>query len=467
MVNTKKWPIFSEKELVIGNINSKIGICTLWTPRIKFAEDISRVMNKVAVVGNLFSIYGIATLIRNFLANPNLRYLFVTGTEEGDSGKTLLNLNVDDEELLKKVFLNKEHMNRFLKQVKLIKVENGVSRIIEDSLYLDPTYEKGKFEPIFVELPEPKTEVFPSAKSGHLIRRETIAEGYIALLSEIRKFGHITGSDSEGHRRQELWELNMIITDQDPIDFESIPHPEYSTAHIEKYCEDFWKGTEPGDLAYRYGHILRYQFGEQVEAVVDAFIKKPETFRTIMSLWDPNAKEGSIVAEDPPCLVTMHPRIIGNLLHLWAYIRTNDMFSGWPLNAAALRYFQHKFLILLRVRLDRPELEIGELGVTSGSAHLYERDWLRVDSMLEEVLRKGKFLADPKGNFDITTECNEIVVKHYSPNGEELLQIFRGTNSEKLSMGIAPFISETRNALYIGRALKEAELKLEKKKTAE
>ena len=138
MADTKKWPVFSEKELVLGNLDSRIGICTLWTPRNKFADSISGIMNRVAAVGNLFSIYGIAMLIRNFLANPNLRYLIVTGTEQGDSGKVLLNLNSKDEKLLKRVYLDKEHIQRFLEQVKIIRVENiDVSRIIKDNLYLD------------------------------------------------------------------------------------------------------------------------------------------------------------------------------------------------------------------------------------------------------------------------------------------------------------------------------------------
>lgn len=459
MINKDKWPIFSEKELVIGNRSSQVGICTLWTPRNKFAEDISDLIDKIAVIGNLYSVYGIGMLIRNFLANPNLRYLIVTGNEQGDSGKVLKNL-VNEEALLGKMFLEPDHLKRFLDQVRIIEADTSVQRIIEQNLHINLSHEKKRFDPIFVELPEPKAEVFPSAQSGHLIRRETIAEGYVALLDEIRRFGHITGSDSEGHRRQELWVLHMIITDQDPTDFESIPHPEYSTEHIEKYCEDFWKGTEPNDLAYRYGHIIRYEYGNQIEEVVKAFIKKPETFRTVMSLWNPSAETGSIVSEDPPCLVTMHPRIIADKLHLWAYIRTNDMFGGWPLNAAALSYFQYKFLEVLKGRLNRPNLEMGDLDITSGSAHLYERDWLRVDSMLEEVLRKGKFRIDPKGNFKITTECDEIVVTHYSPDGKENLQTFRGTNAEKISASIAPFISETRNALYVGRELARAEIKL-------
>ena len=46
--------------------------------------------------------------------------------------------------------------------------------------------------------------------------------------------------------------------------------------------------------------------------------------------------------------------------------------------------------------------------------------------MLEEVLEKGKFRIDRKGNFEISTECNEILIHHYSPDGTELLQTFMG-----------------------------------------
>ena len=79
-----------------------------------------------------------------------------------------------------------------------------------------------------MDLPEPKADFLPSSKSGHLTRVRYIEEGYQKLLKEIRLFGHITNQDSEGQRRQELWELNMVITIQDPEDFSSIPHPEYS-----------------------------------------------------------------------------------------------------------------------------------------------------------------------------------------------------------------------------------------------
>ena len=454
-----KWPAFADKEVIVGNLESPIGICTLWSPRERFVHKYlnNGLMDKVAVVGNLYSVFGIGILIRNYIANPHLRYLIVSGTELGSAKTALENLGKDDS-LPNKLFLEKQHIDRFLEQVEIIYTKD-ISGLIQKKDFQELNFKEKCFESIIVPLPEPKADVFPAPDSGHLIRANTIAEGYYALLKEIRFFGHLTGEDSEGHRRQELWELNMVITAQNSCDFGSIPHPEYDKMQIQKYCEDFWNGTEPADLAYRYGHIIRYGFGDQVEAVIKAFKDKAETFRTVISLWNPAVIDGSITATDPPCICTIHPRIIGNYLHQWAYIRTNDMFSGWPLNAVALRYFQFQLLEKLKVELNRPDLQLGELGVTSGSAHLYERDWLRVDTMIKENERAKKFNPDPKGNFEITIDGNEIIVRHFSPKGE-LLQIIKGDNTEKLAVQISPFVSQIKHALYLGQELRKAEEKL-------
>lgn len=451
-----EWPFFSTKEVIVGNLEAELGIATLWTPREKFVEMFidNEGFKKISIIGNLYSVFGIGILIRNYLSNPKLRSLVITGTELGNSRSVMEKLRTRENiaDIAKKLYLSEEHIKRFLNQTNIYFLEkHNINGFISKGVLNhndDETFPK-----IIVDLPEPKANFFPSSKSGHLIRVSTTEDGYKKLLKEIRLFGHITNQDSEGQRRQELWELNMVITDQDPEDFSSIPHPEYSAEQIQKYCEDFWNGSEPKDLAYRYGHIIRFAYGDQVEAVKKAFKDKAETFRTVMSLWNPGE---SIREKDPPCITVIHPRIIGDYLHLWAYIRTNDMFGGWPLNAAALRYFQYRLLGELRKELKRPELQLGELGVTSGSAHIYERNWLTVDSFLGEE-KPEKFYPDPKGNFEVKIKAEIIVVNHYSSDGTDLLQVFTGKTARELSRKIEPFISQISNALYIGRALQKAE----------
>lgn len=453
-----EWPVFSKKEVIVGNPEANIGICTLWTPREDFAKKyLEKYMWGVAIVGNLYSVYGLGILIRNFLSNPSLNYLLVTGTELGNSRMVIEYFNdlLTDDDFLKKIYLSKNHAIEFATRTHVVFLDKEKEKIGNAILKFSEDKPSTATELIVVDLPKPKASFFPSSHSGHLIRVRTIEEGYRKLLAEIRRFGHITGQDSEGQRRQELWELNMVITDQDPEKFYSIPHPEYSSEQIRKYCEDFWNGSEPKDLAYRYGHIIRFDYGDQVETVKNAFADKAETFRTVISLWNPG---NSILEKDPPCIVLIHPRIIGDNLHLWAYIRTNDMFGGWTLNAAALRYFQHKLFKELRIKLRR-HLQLGELGITSGSAHVYERNWLAVDSFLGEE-KPEKFYPDPKGNFEIRVEDGVIIVNHYSPDGNELLQKFSGASAKELSRKIMPFISQIQNALHIGRELQKAEMEV-------
>lgn len=454
-----EWPIFSGKELVIGNLQSPVGVCTLYFPRKEFVERyLKKLMNKVAVVGNLYAVVGLGHLIRNYLANPDLRYLIVTGTEKGNSKKALRNLEPNNS-LYKGLFLEESHIKRFLEQVTIVYLDTEDVQSFVDNFVPEPASKK--FEPLIVPIPKSKTETFPGSCSGHLIRVETIKEGYEQLLREIILFGHITGEDSEGKKRKELWRLLMVVTNQDPCDFTSIPHPEYDASEIQKYCEDFWHGSKPEGLSYSYGHTLRFKFGDQVREVINAFKKKSETFRAFISLWDPDCESGSIKMEDPPCITTIHLRIINNCLYQSACIRTNDMFNAWPLNAAALRYFQYRLLGELKAELNRPTLQLGDLDIISDSAHVYEGDWLVVNGFLSEGFA-DKFYPDPKGNFEVKVEGSEIIVNHYSPSSDLLLQTFRGRKAEVLSRKINSFISQTSNTLYVGRELQKAEMEVKK-----
>jgi len=460
----KNWPPFSEKEVLIGNPDAHIGVCTLWSPRELFVKKYlgDLMNNRIAITGNLYSVYGIGLLIRNLLSNPSIRYLIVSGTELGEGKKALIERLKSDLSIADVLFLDHGHITRFLEQVKIICVEpKDVIRAVTKEEFRDVSFEKENFEPLLVPMPEPQSKVFPGPQSGTSIRARTIKEAYIKLLKEIRLFGRFTAEDSEGHRRQELQNLSVVITEQDPFDFSSIPHSEYSEEHIKAYCEDFWSGRESGDLEYRYGHIIRHGFGDQVEAVVNAFKKKSETFRTVISLWNPDTVSGSIVDKDPPCIAMIQLRLTGDSLTLWARIRTNDMFGGWSLNAAALRYFQFMLLERLKKELNLPDLSLGEMETSSGSGHFYERDLLKVDSYLEKSRKRLKFFPDCKGNLEIKVENGEIAVNHFSPAGE-LLQTFHGKSAEKLSKELAPFISDIGNALYIGRELSLAEKEVNK-----
>ncbi|MFH1276183.1 MAG: thymidylate synthase [Candidatus Woesearchaeota archaeon] len=86
--------------LIHGNPNSQVGILTLWTKK----ENVSQYLdiNDFAYIGQLYNpSKGIAILIRNCLANKNIRHLIICGQDLSKSGEALLKLK---EEGVEEVF---------------------------------------------------------------------------------------------------------------------------------------------------------------------------------------------------------------------------------------------------------------------------------------------------------------------------------------------------------------------------
>ena len=54
-------------------------------------------LSKIAIIGNLYSVFGIGILIRNYLSNPKLRSLIITGTELGNSRSVMEKLRTRED----------------------------------------------------------------------------------------------------------------------------------------------------------------------------------------------------------------------------------------------------------------------------------------------------------------------------------------------------------------------------------
>lgn len=420
---------FVRGDLLLGDFRKHVGLCTLWTPKDRYKH----LRKKVAVIGNLYSLQGIGMIIRNALATPRMTTLIVTGKDHPDyslqSGRKLIERDFKPKDL----DLDDAHVQRFYDQVTIID-RRGAKVRKADLRSIAP---RQSLERLFLPPPEPAArEVYPAARSGFLLRADTIQKGHLGLLREIRTFGHFTTPDSEGHKRQEIWQLTVVLAKE----CKTTNIPLYTDEQVQHYGEALWNGDEPSDMTYRYGHTMRYRYGDQISAVLAAFKKKPETFRTMISLWEPLQ---SLLRDDEPCLVTVHPRIVNGVMDMFAYIRTNDMFRGWPKNAAGLRHFQ--------MRLAKEAgVEVGELTITSGSAHLYDRDWLAVDRMLEADQRRF-MIFDPKGDFVLSRTNDGIQADHYQ--GGLLIQRLVAPNPAAMERAILPFVSDVSHALFVGREI--------------
>lgn len=429
----KSLPFFAQDVLMGEKLG--IGLCTLWTPKKKYADQLPHVQ----VIGNLYSRFGVAVIIRNVLATPSIRAVAVTGVDhpvpDRRQGDLLLSGELGD---VSDLYLEPEHVRLFYERVKLYDLRDVSLR---DQATITKTIAQIQViripppEPIFVPLPEVTLKIFPAQRSGFLIRADSIRDAHVRLLKDIRQFGSITSPDSEGHIRQEIWQLMVVLTEE--ADWHA---PLYTEDELFAYGQSLWEGDEPEGMTYRYGHSMRVKFGDQIEAVLESFEKKPETFRTVISLWEPFE---SLHRDDEPCLITVHPRIRNGCLDMYAYIRTNEMFRGWSKNASGLRYLQMKFA-------GATGTKVGELTITSGSAHLYDYDWPAVESYLSQQ-RKPPIVFDPKGSWRFTVEDGRYIAEHYYEGG--LVQRFGEEDLDRLERRVASFISDVGHALYIGREL--------------
>ncbi|NTW00317.1 MAG: DUF4346 domain-containing protein, partial [Oscillochloris sp.] len=133
--------------------------------------------------------------------------------------------------------------------------------------------------------------------------------------------------------------------------------------------------------------------------------------------------------------------------------RSHDIFRAWASNAYGLRALQS----LIADELGG--VPLGDLAILSHSAHIYAHDWEHAGELLAHHYRNAdpRLLRDARGSFVIALEPPEMVVRHYTLNGEHL-QTFRGTSARDLGLQLMPYVGEMSHAIYLGQELQKAEL---------
>jgi thymidylate synthase len=210
-------------------------------------------------------------------------------------------------------------------------------------------------------------------------------------------------------------------------------------------------------VSYTYGSRLRAFDGsiDQVRAMMDELRAAGTSRRAVAALWSPASDAGSA---NPPCLDLVQARLreggAGETpsLHLTAYFRSHDIYRAWASNAFGLRALQAQMAEELGAAA-------GDLAILSHSAHVYAHDWERAGELLAHHYRvvDPRLVRDARGSFVIALEPPEIVVRHYTPDGEHL-QSFRGTGARELGAQLAPYVGEMSHGIYLGQELQKAEI---------
>ncbi len=160
--------------------------------------------------------------------------------------------------------------------------------------------------------------------------------------------------------------------------------PRYWNRSLSRYC-----GTN-ADFHGAYGFRLREHFGiDQLDRVYRALGNSPDSRQCVLQLWDPAVDlpnpDGSPVAEDIPCNVTILPKIRRGKLEWMQVVRSNDLFLGLPYNFIQFTSIQ--------------EMLSGWLGVLPGAYHQVS-DSLHVYTRDVEAVRRSLHAVDAPPNTD-------------------------------------------------------------------
>ncbi len=156
---------------------------------------------------------------------------------------------------------------------------------------------------------------------------------------------------------------------------------------------DEW-ATEEGDLGPIYGKqwtAWPTKDGgtiNQIDYVVDTLKNKPDSRRILFHGWNveylpdeslspqENVKNGKMAL--PPCHLLYQFYVSENKLSLMMTIRSNDLFLGNPFNIAQAALWVH-------ILAHHCDLEVGDLIVSIGDAHIYSNHLDQVNTQLQRT----------------------------------------------------------------------------------
>lgn len=179
-------------------------------------------------------------------------------------------------------------------------------------------------------------------------------------------------------------------------------YTEKKTIWSDNATAPYWTGKRlqrhAGDLGRVYGVQWRkwraplvrinkvvLQNCDQLLNLIDGLKKDPYGRRHIITAWNPGELELMAL---PPCHMMSQFYVSNGKLSCSMYQRSADMFLGVPFNIASYALFTHMIA-------QACGLEVGELIITLGDAHIYTN---HVDQVKEQLARKPLPLPELKLN---------------------------------------------------------------------
>ncbi|MFH1751324.1 MAG: thymidylate synthase [archaeon] len=481
-LKANSWPLEYNEKLRTGSLESNVAVTSLWT----FKNDLVKVLDKkdFSVIGNLYDKEnGLMPLIRNLLSNPLIRYLFVLGNDMSGSKQALIDFfekGVSESHCVvgSNVKLEKEvplsELNKVRENVKLIDLTGKITTAdLNDELKVSSVLNesiKGLEVLLPYDLPKifPKpvlsTESFPSHSIGVVVKGDYVGETWLKILEQINRFGKITKMKTkDSFKIKEIINLVAVIDKEDADKPRMEPYFNFDESYLKSYYDEICTDKIPEGVLYTYGSRLRaYDVDvekpiDQIQDLIDYL--KVDTYRksALAMTWvikESLTRRYLNKDKNNPCIILVQPNIQDGVLHLTTYIRSNDMFRAWPLNAFALRKLQ-------KILAEGLSVDLGSLTTISCSAHFHDFNFDKVERILSDNPTTNVNCFDSKGYFTIKLNDNKIVVEHFANEGGKLGE-YSADNALELTKTLLLHnaVDDSYHCLYLGRELQKAEIAL-------
>ncbi|HEX9430803.1 MAG TPA: thymidylate synthase [Candidatus Bathyarchaeia archaeon] len=154
---------------------------------------------------------------------------------------------------------------------------------------------------------------------------------------------------------------------------------------IAPYSKEISKFSDDGEKFFgAYGPKIK----SQVDYVVATLLNDINSRQAVINIW----RENPGPTKDVPCTLSLQFLVRHNMLHCVASMRSSDLWLGHPYDI--VNFSAISFAVLLQLMTlfeDQVDLvlELGNLFLTAGSKHIYERNSPDVGMVLEQFEEHG------------------------------------------------------------------------------
>lgn len=119
---------------------------------------------------------------------------------------------------------------------------------------------------------------------------------------------------------------------------------------------------------------------DQLSYVVESLVRDEFSRQAVINIW----RESPKISKDIPCTVSLQFLIRHNRINCIATMRSSDAWLGWPYDVFNFSMVSARVreLLLRMSPLQFKGLELGNLTLTAGSQHLYERNFAGAEEVL-------------------------------------------------------------------------------------